>query len=145
MYYIEVKEGENIDEAFVSSSLDKILDYLKEDGEFSLTFVDDEEIKELNKEYRDIDSPTDILTFRLADDDSFPMFEEEEKELGDIFISLESMSRNAQEFGVSKEDELRRLLLHGILHLEGFDHKTNDFKNEPMLIRQEEILKDIFK
>ncbi len=144
MYYIDIKEGEEINEDYVRASLDKILEYLKEDGEFSISFIDDEEIKSLNKEYRDIDSPTDILTFRLDDDDSFPTIEEEEKELGDIFISLDSMARNAEEFGVEKSDELRRLLLHGVLHLEGYDHKTNDFSTEPMLIKQEEILKKIF-
>ena len=144
MYYIDIKEGEEINEDYVRASLDKILEYLKEDGEFSISFIDDEEIKSLNKEYRDIDSPTDILTFRLDDDDSFPTVEEEEKELGDIFISLDSMARNAEEFGVEKSDELRRLLLHGVLHLEGYDHKTNDFKTEPMLIKQEEILNRIF-
>lgn len=144
MYYIDIKEGEEINEDYVRSSLDRILEYLKEDGEFSISFIDDEEIKSLNKEYRDIDSPTDILTFRLDDDESFPTIEEEEKELGDIFISLDSMARNAEEFGVDRNDELRRLLLHGILHLEGYDHKSNDFKTEPMLIKQEEILKEIF-
>lgn len=144
MYYIDIKEGEEINEDYVRSSLDKILEYLKENGEFSISFIDDEEIKRLNKEYRDIDSPTDILTFRLDDDDSFPSIEQEEKELGDIFISLDSMARNAEEYCVDRNDELRRLLLHGILHLEGYDHKTNDFKTEPMLIKQEEILKEIF-
>lgn len=144
MYYIDVGENENVDLDFVEKSLDKILAYLKENGDFSLNFIDDDEIKDLNSKYRNIDSPTDILTFRLNDDDLFPQLEEEEKELGDIFISIDSMKRNATEFGATENDELRRLLLHGILHLRGLDHKTNDFNTEPMLIEQERILKEIF-
>ena len=144
MYYIDVGENENVDLDFVEKSLDKILAYLKENGDFSLNFIDDDEIKDLNSKYRNIDSPTDILTFRLDDDDLFPQLEEEEKELGDIFISIDSMKRNATEFGATENDELRRLLLHGILHLRGLDHKTNDFNTEPMLIEQERILKEIF-
>lgn len=124
--------------SLVEESLDSFLSYLDEKRDFSVTFVTDEEIQELNREYRDIDSPTDILTFRLSDgDDDFPQYDDE---LGDIFISLESMKRNAESFGVENSDELRRLLLHGILHLRGMDHATNDFTFEPMLIEQERIL-----
>ena len=60
--------------------------------------------------------------------------------MGDIFISLDTMRRNAEEFGVGEEEELSRLLLHGILHLRGLDHKTNDFEKEEMLKEQEEVL-----
>ena len=62
------------------------------------------------------------------------------EEMGDIFISLDTMRRNAEEFGVREEDELSRLLLHGILHLRGLDHKTNDFEKEEMLKEQEDVL-----
>ena len=55
----------------------------------------------------------------------------EEEEMGDIFISMDSMRRNAKEFGVDEEEELSRLLLHGVLHLRGMDHETNDFSTEP--------------
>ena len=144
MYYIAIRDNETADEPFIRDSLDRILGYLGENGDFSLSFVDDTEIKALNSEYRGIDAPTDILTFRLDDDDSFPQMENEEKELGDVFISLDSMRRNAAEFGVEENDELRRLLLHGILHLRGMDHKSNDFSSEPMLILQERLLKEIF-
>ena len=143
MYTVEPEDFPLIDE--VKKNLDSFLEYFKEKGDFSVTFVSDDEIHSLNKEYRDIDSPTDILTFRLADgDDDFPVFgEEENMELGDIFISLDSCKRNAEEFGVDWKDELRRLLLHGLMHLRGWDHKTNDFSTEPMLIEQEKILKEV--
>ena len=123
------------------------MSYYGEKRDFSVTFVTDNEIQELNREYREIDAPTDILTFRLDDAPSFPIsFEEEDvdflnnEEMGDIFISLDTMRRNAEEFGVKNEEELSRLLLHGILHLRGLDHKTNDFEKEEMLKEQEEVL-----
>ncbi len=143
MYTVEPEDFPLIEE--VKKNLDSFLEYFQEKGDFSVTFVSDDEIHALNKEYRDIDSPTDILTFRLADgDDDFPLYDEEENtELGDIFISIESCRRNAEEFGVEWKDELRRLLLHGLMHLRGWDHSTNDFSTEPMLIEQEKILKEL--
>ena len=143
MYTIEPEDFPLIDE--VKKNLDSFLAHFGEKRDFSVTFVSDEEIQALNREYRNIDSATDILTFRLADgDDDFPIFDEEENtELGDIFISLDSCKRNAEEFGVEWKDELRRLLLHGLMHLLGWDHSTNDFSTEPMLIEQEKILSQI--
>ena len=149
MYYIEKDETIDLDLALVEKTLDLLLAYLKEDRDFSLHFISDEEIRELNNDYRGIDSPTDILTFAINDGDDFPIvFDddeiiEEEEEMGDVFISLDSMNRNAQEFGVSSDEELKRLLLHGLLHLRGMDHKTNDFASEPMLIEQERILLEL--
>ncbi len=143
MYTVEPEEFPYMEE--VRRNLDSFLEYFDEKDDFSVTFVSDDEIRSLNREYRDIDSPTDILTFRLADgDDDFPQVaDEENNELGDIFISLESCRRNAEEFGVEWKDELRRLLLHGLMHLRGWDHSTNDFSSEPMLIEQEKILKTV--
>ncbi len=143
MYTVEPGDFPLIKE--VKKNLDSFLEYFDEKGDFSVTFVSDDEIRALNREYRDIDSPTDILTFRLADgDDDFPQFlSEENSELGDIFISLESCRRNAEEFGVDWKEELRRLLLHGLMHLRGCDHSTNDFSTEPMLIEQERILSTV--
>ena len=147
MYYIENETEEKVDLKIVRAILKKIVAYYGEKRDFSVTFVTDDEIQELNREYREIDAPTDILTFRLDDAPSFPIsFDEEDmdflnnEEMGDIFISLDTMRRNAEEFGVGEEEELSRLLLHGILHLRGLDHKTNDFEKEEMLKEQEEVL-----
>ena len=147
MYYVENETEEKVDLKEVGAILKKIVSYYGEKRDFSVTFVTDSEIKELNKEYREIDAPTDILTFRLDDTPSFPIsFEDEDvdflnnEEMGDIFISLDTMRRNAEEFGVREEEELSRLLLHGILHLRGLDHKTNDFEKEEMLKEQEDVL-----
>ncbi len=139
MYQIEPEDFQYHD--FVVNALDRILSYLKEKRDFSVNFVSNDEIEKLNGEYRSIYAPTDILTFRLQDgDDDFPSSMDE---MGDIFISLEMCRKNAQEFNVDFLDELERLLLHGILHLRGMDHKTNDFSIEPMLIEQERILKEL--
>ena len=147
MYYVENETEEKVDLKQVRAILKKIVAYYGEKRDFSVTFVTDNEIQELNREYREIDAPTDILTFRLDDAPSFPIsFEEEDvdflnnEEMGDIFISLDTMRRNAEEFGVKNEEELSRLLLHGILHLRGLDHKSNDFEKEEMLKEQEEVL-----
>ena len=140
MYYIE---GGSIDEKAVGSIVDRILSYLGAEGDFSIHFVTDSEIRSLNNDYRSRDEATDILTFALSDGEAFPEVEGEEKELGDIFISLESMKRNAEAFSVPEDEELHRLLIHGILHLLGYDHATNDFQSEPMLIRQEEMMREL--
>lgn len=142
MYYIE-NNDERIDTNEVEKDLQMFLSFLGEKRDFSLSFVSDEEIQDLNREYRGIDSPTDILTFALNDGEEFPQFEGEEEELGDVFISIDSMLRNAEEFNVPAEEELKRLLLHGLLHLRGMDHKSNDFSSEPMLIEQERILREL--
>ena len=142
MHYIE-DETNSIDIEMVDELIGKILSYLNETGDFSLHFVSDEERRNLNRDYRGIDDPTDILTFAINDGEAFPQFDEEEKELGDVFISIESMNRNAASLGVDENEELRRLLVHGILHLRGMDHGTNDFSTEPMLIEQERIMKEL--
>ncbi len=140
MFYIE---GDGVDADKVEKDVGRILSYLGEDGGFSIHFISDGEIQSLNREYRDKDEPTDILTFALSDGEAFPVMEGEERELGDIFISLESMRRNAESFSVSEDEELDRLLVHGILHLLGRDHATNDFSSEPMLLEQEKMMDDL--
>ena len=142
MHYIEDEAGV-IDAALVDGWISRILSYLGEDGDFSLHFISDDEIRSLNSEYRAKDEPTDILTFAINDGEPFPVAEGEEKELGDVFISLDSMNRNADALSVPRQEELRRLLVHGILHLRGMDHATNDFASEPMLIEQERIMKEL--
>ncbi len=139
IYYSD-EEYENVaPEDRVSACLESFSSELGVDGNFSLTFVSDEQIRDLNRQYRDKDEATDILTFALCDGDEFPQVGDE-KELGDMFISLDAMKRNAEAFSCSQNEELRRLLLHGLMHLMGYDHQSNDFSSEPMLIKQEEIL-----
>jgi probable rRNA maturation factor len=116
----------------------KVLDEIKRDNwELSVLFCGDKTITDLNRQYRNKDEPTDILSFNLGE-----TVKDEEKTVflpGDIVISLDTMKENAQYFNTPEDEELRRLLIHGILHLDGMDHKTLE-KNEPMLELQERIL-----
>jgi probable rRNA maturation factor len=82
--------------------------------EVSLLLSDDATIQQLNRQYRDMDCPTDVL--------SFP--QEDTKVLGDVVISLETAARQAVEYGTTLQEEVERLLAHGILHLFGYDHET---------------------
>ena len=137
--FSESEEGRIDDIALYESRLDSIIEALGASGDFSITFVSDEEIRKLNSQYREKDEPTDVLTFRLKDDESFPDFGFSE-ELGDIFISLDAVGRNASSFGVPFSEELTRIMLHGVMHLMGFDHESNDFTKEEMLLKQEDIM-----
>ena len=116
----------------------KVLDEINRDNwELSVVFCTDSKIKELNNQYRNKNEPTDILSFNLGE-----TIKEGDKTVylpGDIIISLDSLRENAVYFQIPEDEELRRLLIHGILHLEGMDHETLDC-NEPMLKLQEEIL-----
>ena len=117
---------------------------LNMNGNFSLSFVDSQEIQSLNRDYRAKDEVTDILTFSQEDGEEFPSFTDE-KEYGDVFINLDRMKENAHEFSSSEREELLRLCLHGLLHLTGHDHATNDFEKEEMLILQEQLLASYLK
>lgn len=125
-----------------------ILEYgekkLNMNGNFSFSFVDSQEIQSLNRDYRAKDEVTDILTFSQEDGEEFPSFTDE-KEYGDVFINLDRMKENAHEFSSSEREELLRLCLHGLLHLTGHDHATNDFEKEEMLILQEQLLASYLK
>ncbi len=134
------------DEAYVRKVLDYVCPMVLDGGIFSVSFVSEDTIHQENLEYRNIDSPTDILTFALEDsaaDEPFFIPQEEAKEWGDILICLDKMKENAERFNQSESDELARLLIHGLLHLSGMDHETNDFDREEMLIKQEEILRKL--
>ena len=102
--------------------------------EVSVLFCDNAYIKSLNAQYRNKDEPTDILSFPLGERSPGGRFL-----AGDIVISLDALEENTRFFKVSENEELRRLLVHGILHLSGHDHATNKAK-EPMLQLQEKIL-----
>lgn len=139
IYYNDEEYRREAPEDKVSRRLDMFVRELSLEGDFSLTFVSDDEIRSLNREYRNRDEATDILTFALSDGEQFPQ-PDGGKELGDVFISLDAMKRNAAAFSCPEDEELGRLLLHGLMHLQGYDHQSNDFTSEPMLVKQEEIL-----
>ena len=113
-----------------------------EEAEVSLVLTDDGYIRELNRHYRFIDSPTDVLSFALreqAEGETEYQLNKDEWLLGDIVISLETARRQAREFGHSLERELGFLIIHGCLHLLGFDHETAE-EREKMRQKEEGIL-----
>ncbi|OJF76157.1 MAG: rRNA maturation RNase YbeY [Treponema sp. CETP13] len=137
--------------------LDMLLEKRNHVGwEVSILFCSDDSMRQYNNTYRHIDSSTDILSFQSGD-----MYIDEEKNewytAGDIAISLATMYRNCEEFNVTANEELKRLLIHGILHLEGMDHgdahitaqahitadTTGTDTNDDMLEMQESIVKDV--
>jgi len=113
----------------------------KDDWDLSVLLCDDAFMADLNARFRGKDGPTDVLSFeqgeRYVDPEGGSRFL-----AGDVVVSLETLRRNASEFGVPEDEELKRLVVHGILHLSGMDHATND-PGEGMLARQEAILKEL--
>lgn len=106
----------------------------------SIIIVDKEYIHKLNKEYRNIDKVTDVISFALEDDNKCLM-PEKIRLLGDIYICLDRAKEQSQEYGHSLERELCFLAVHGIYHLLGYDHETKE-EEEIMFKKQEEVLKE---
>jgi len=109
-----------------------VSNYFNENTEISLILVNNEEIRNLNRDYRNIDRETDVLSF----------VDEDGEYLGDIFINIERVYSQAKEYNHSVEREFAFLLVHGILHLKGYDHHTNEEEIE-MFAKQEEILNEL--
>lgn len=107
------------------------------DVEFNIIFVDNEKIRELNKTYRNIDRETDVITFRLADYENVVF--DDITILGDVYISLDKAHSQSIEYGHSYLRELSFLMIHGFLHLLGYDH-MNVEDEKVMFGLQEEIL-----
>ena len=116
----------------------KVLDETAcENWELSFLLCGNKTITALNTQYRNMAEPTDILSFNLGVKEQYGG--ETVYLPGDIVISLETLNENARYFKIPEDEELRRLVIHGILHLKGMDHETAE-KNEPMLKLQEDIL-----
>ena len=112
--------------------------------EVSVTFTDNEGIHELNKKYRGVDKPTDVLSFPLFDYDGVseePPVDEILNNLGDIVISLERAKEQAEEYGHSYKRETAFLCVHSMLHLLGYDHEKSDEDDRDMRARQTEIMR----
>ncbi len=93
-------------------------------AELSVLLVDDAAVQELNRTYRDTDAPTDVLSFSQVEGEEFAVPDGEARHLGDVIISVETARRQAEEYGLTLQDELAHLLVHGILHLLGYDHEV---------------------
>jgi len=107
--------------------------------ELSLTFVNDEQIRELNRDYRGKDSATDVLSFPQDDGDGFVSVPGMPVMLGDIVISLPRAQEQAASFGHSLEREVVYLAVHGMLHLLGYDHEDEEGRSQ-MRQREEAVM-----
>jgi len=120
---------------------------VENNAEVSIAVVSNEKIREINREYRDKDKVTDVISFAIEDDedDLLKEFDMEgitiPRDLGDIFISYDKAVEQAEEYGHSVERELGFLMVHGFLHLNGYDHMTDEDEKR-MFALQEEILKE---
>ena len=125
--------------------INKALSYMGIENkcEVSVTLTDDEQIHKLNREHRNVDKSTDVLSFPQYEADELDYFEaDEEIVLGDIVISLEHVRKQAKEYGHSYVREIAFLCVHSVLHLLGYDH-IDKADEEVMLGLQKEILDDI--
>ena len=114
---------------------------IDDDLELSVIFVDDKKIHEINKDYRNIDRSTDVISFALEDNEQYYL-EGMPRELGDIFISIDHARLQAQEYGHSFYREMCFLFTHGLLHLLGFDHMKEEDEQE-MFAMQDCILQEL--
>ncbi len=125
---------------WIKDAITAALDYEAFGGkaEVSVTVVDNEQIHEMNRTYRNVDRPTDVL--------SFPLFEEEGLEdngatvLGDIVLSVEQAQLQAEQYGHSLQREVCFLCVHSVLHLLGYDHEIGEAEEKDMFARQEAVL-----
>ena len=107
------------------------------DYSVSVSFVSMEEIHDLNRDYRNVDRPTDVLSFPMFERGAIPKLGEEEIELGDVVICTDKAKEQAEEYGHSYERELIYLFVHSLFHLLGYDHEE---ESEKKVMRTKEEL-----
>lgn len=135
------QERIKIDVDLMEEKTRKVLDDLGcKESELSILLVDDKEIQRLNKQYRGIDSSTDVLSFSMGEGKGSEI---NRWLLGDIIISLETASKQASERGHDIIDEVLMLIVHGILHLLGYHHEDSDEYAKKMKDHEQKILRDI--
>ena len=112
------------------------------DKEIGILLMGDDDIRQLNKKFRDYDEATDVLSFPQNSDEDPPI--PGEMILGDIAISLDKAKIQAKEHGLKLKEELILLLIHGILHLLGYDHEISEQEEKKMRNKTRELFKEIF-
>ena len=134
--------GCNFDYSYLDKIINKTLEMEGVDSSiFSIVFIDDEKMHELNKTYRGIDRTTDVLSFAFEDNNKLCY---NIRQLGEIFVSIPRMQQQAKEYGHSEVRELSFLVVHGLLHLLGYDH-TKGEKEEKEMFSKQELLLDEFE
>lgn len=127
----------------IRRSCNAVLDFEKFEGsaEISVTFVDNNRIHELNKQYRDKDSATDVLSFPMGENGEYDIDEDNGcKILGDIVISMERAMEQAELYGHTLQREVAYLTVHSMLHLLGYDHEASGLEAVRMREKEEAVL-----
>ena len=139
MFEIFNETNETIDIKDIETLLNNTVKFLSiEEAIFNVIIVNDEKIHEINREYRNVDRPTDVISFALEDDKTMTS---EVRILGDIYVSIDTARRQAYEYYNTEKEELRFLIIHGLLHLLGYDH-MNESDEKEMMSLEEEVLCD---
>lgn len=139
----------NIEDDFqdiFNSVVKKTMKKLKKQNEYdmSVSFVDDKTIRTINRDYRNIDKITDVISFAMLDNEDLVVHDNSNLDLGDIFISVDTAKKQAKDLDQSLNREIMFLFIHGLLHLLGYDHK--DIESEKTMFKlQKEILNEVIK
>ena len=141
-----IDETEEVKEEYMSlirEVLEKAaqMENIEDGAEVSVTFVDNERIREINRDYRDKDQPTDVISFAMEEMGEGEMEivgAEMPRMLGDLIISIPRAKEQAEEYGHSFDRELGFLALHGFLHLLGYDHMTEE--DESIMFSLQELI-----
>ena len=141
MFTINNVFGYDKDYDYLDSVLNRTLEKENvKDAVFSIIFVDEETIKNINKDYRGKDSVTDVISFAFEDNEIIE--DEGTRVLGDIYICIPRMIEQSKAYGHSEKRELSFLAVHGLLHLLGYDHTKSKEEEKVMFSLQEEILNE---
>lgn len=140
----EIYNNTNYDITEELSALKKVLNLtLKKEkvkkATFNIIFITDSEIQKINKQYRNQDKPTDVISFALEENKKEQAFLKE-RVLGDIYISIDRAKKQADDYNHSLKRELCFLAVHGLLHLLGYDHQTKE--EEKIMFKKQELILD---
>ncbi|MEX1021769.1 MAG: rRNA maturation RNase YbeY [Dehalococcoidia bacterium] len=131
---------EDVDTATLAAMLERVLteDGIEDGASLAVVLADDILLRELNQRHRDTDAPTDVLSFPAGEGEATPIPEGEPAYLGDIVVSVQSVERQAEEAGLGGAEELAHVVLHGLLHLLGYDHEAAE--DEALMKAREEAI-----
>ncbi|MEX2373703.1 MAG: rRNA maturation RNase YbeY, partial [Dehalococcoidia bacterium] len=125
---VDDEVGDGVDQPSLVTMIERVLteDGIADGAALAVVLSDDTLLRELNLRHRDVDAPTDVLSFPASEGEAFPTQDGEAPYLGDIVVSVESVARQAAEVGLATGEELAHVILHGLLHVLGYDHEESD-------------------
>jgi len=138
---VDDEVADDVDQPSLVTMIERVLteDGIEDGASLALVLADDTLLRELNLRHREVDAPTDVLSFPASEGEEFPTHEGEPSHLGDIVVSVESVGRQAEEAGLALGEELAHVVLHGLLHVLGYDHEESD-EEAVMKAREEAVL-----